>query len=151
MVMHASRQPPRQANSISSAVLKKARCLALFQKRYGAMTFCKADFRPRGLLLIGCPMFHSSSLVSLSHDLHELLDARKLACSLVGFWLVRWLAVCVLFGSLFASWFCSTHTWLATLLSVAQDDLCNFCTHGVSTRAKKCTHGVSTCAKFENV
>ena len=44
----------------------------------------------RGLLLIRCPMFHSSFLVSLSHDLHELLTARKLAFSFVGFWFACW-------------------------------------------------------------
>ena len=33
--------------------------------------------------------------------------------------------------------FSCTATWLVTLTSLAQDDLRNLCTHGVSTRAKK--------------
>ena len=52
---------------------------------------------------------------------------------------VCWVLVAVLFGGLVV--FCSVSlvlsSWPVTQLYIAQDDLCNLCTHGVSTRAKK--------------
>ena len=60
MVTHASRQPPRNANSVFSSAWKKAKCPALLQKRWGTITQCKTgrpstDFHPdalKGLSLI---------------------------------------------------------------------------------------------------
>ena len=68
MVTQASRHPQRKANTMySSAALSKARRLALFEKRYGAMTFCNAGFRQWIVLELGVDNVHANALINLGN------------------------------------------------------------------------------------
>ena len=52
----------------------------------------------------------------------------------------------------FCSVVCFHSSWPVTHLYAAQDDLCNFCTHGVSTHAKKhIATSVSRCSQLGTV
>ena len=57
-----------KANTMySSAALSKARRLALFEKRYGAMTFCNAGFRQWIVLELGVDNVHANALINLGN------------------------------------------------------------------------------------
>ena len=114
MVMHASRQPPRKANSIYSSAWTKGRVPSAASKalrHHNTMQdWLSTDYYPdvlRGLLLIRCPSF---TLHLLSH-----LCVTNMSCLMPGslpvpwcvvfcwvFFGLGWLGVCFLFGCLFS-------------------------------------------------